>query len=179
MKTYTSLFIAFLLVLITSSNAKSQNCSFRDLTHLMSEEQLKVLKAGSYDWMRNAMVCQMGEFEIASPSENNESDANIIFVFRKGKPVFYRHNSGTDIFSPKLDEASLDKVMVQIWHGGDNGDIKKIWYQTVGKNKEVMAFDINFDGQPDYKTIYKNDDILEMYEWKNDKWQRKKLKKIP
>ena len=174
MKNYTSILIAFLIVIITSCSTKSENCIIRDLTNSMSEEQLKVLKVAGYDWMHNAMVCQMGEFEIATPANNNGNDSNIIFVFRKGKPVFYRHNSGTDIFSPKLKDASLNKVMLQIWHGGDNDDIERIWYQTVGKDRETMAYDINFDGQPDYKTIYVNDDILEMYEWKNDKWHRKK-----
>jgi hypothetical protein len=42
-----------------------------------------------------------------------------------------------------------------------------------------MIYDRNFDGQPDLKTIYKDHEISEMYEWKNDKWQRKELKKIP
>jgi len=121
----------------------------------------------------------MGEFEIATPATNKEECSNIIFVFRKGKPVFYRSNTETFIYSPKLKDASIEKVIVDIWHGGDNDDVNRIWYQTIGKNPEVMTYDTNFDGQPDLKTIYEKGRIVEMYEWKEDKWQRKELKKIP
>ena len=145
----------------------------------MTEEQLKILKLSGYDWLNNAMVCKMGEFEIATPSGNPRNDSNTILVLRKGKPVFYRCNSGTDIFSPKLNDASFDKVMVEIWHGGDDDDVKRIWYQTIGTDQEVLIYDINFDGQPDYKGIYKNNNLSEIYEWKNEKWFPKKAKEFP
>jgi hypothetical protein len=145
----------------------------------MTGEEIKVLKAGGDDWMRNAMVCRMGEFEIATPTKNDKNKANIIFVFRKGKPVFYRKNTGTEIYSPKLADASAERVMVNIWHRGDYDEVEKIWYQTIGKNPEVMIYDVDFDGQPDVKTIWENNEILEVYLWKDDKWQHKELKEIP
>ena len=72
------------------------------------------------------MVCKMGEFKVVTPSNNEDDDANIIFVYRKGKPVFYRSKHGTLIFRPKLPDASFEKILAQIWHGNDNGDIERI-----------------------------------------------------
>lgn len=63
--------------------------------------------------------------------------------------------------------------MVHIWHGGDDDDVKRLWYQTVGKDPEVNTYDTNFDGQPDIKTTTKNGEIIEMCIWKNDRWQCK------
>jgi hypothetical protein len=179
MKIYTSLLSILLIMLLASCSTTNKDCVVRDITGAMTDEQLLLLKADGYDWMRNAMVCRMGEFEISTPANNGENNSNIIFVFRKGKPVFYRSNMGTYIYSPKLIDASIEKIMVNIWHGGDDDDVNRIWYQTIGKNPEVMTYDTNFDGQPDLKTIYENNEIVEMYEWKNDKWHRKELKKIP
>jgi hypothetical protein len=179
MKTYTSTLTVLLLALLASCVSTNKDCEVRDISGAKTDEEIRILKAGGLDWMRNAMVCRMGEFEIAVPVNKDENNSNVIFLFKKGKPVFYRKNSGTYIYSPKLKDATFERAMVHIWHGGDNDDVNKIWYQTVGKDPEVMTYDTNFDGQPDLKTIWKNHEIIEMYEWKSDKWQRKEVKKIP
>lgn len=179
MKIKTAIQFILVILLLASCSSKKNDCEVRDISGSKTDQELKVLKLTGYDWMKNAMVCRMGEFEIATPAAKDESSSNIIFVFKKGKPVFYHSNTGTDIYSPKLTDASFGKIMAEIWHGGDNDDVKKLWYQTIGKDPEVMIYDTNFDGQPDFKTIWKNHEIIEMYEWKNDKWQPKEVKKSP
>jgi hypothetical protein len=179
MKIYILLLLIILISLITACDNKDKNCVVRDITESLTNEQFELLKATGCDWMKNAMVCRMGEFEIATTAKNEENNSNTIFIFRKGKPVFYRNNTGTDIYSPKLTDASIENILVEIWHGGDNDDVNRIWYQTIGKEPEVNIYDTNFDGQPDLKTTYEKGKIVEMYEWKDDKWQRKEIKKLP
>lgn len=71
-----------------------------DISGAKTDQDLKALKLMGDDWMKKALVCRMGEFDIATPADKSESNSNIIFVFRKGKPVFYRKQSGTYIYSP-------------------------------------------------------------------------------
>jgi hypothetical protein len=177
MKIYTAIIIV--LLILPACSVQKEKCELRDISGAKTEQDIKALKLIGNDWMQRALVCRMGEFEIATPADKKGSNSNVLFVFKNGKPVFYRQNSGTYIYSPKLQDASFERTMVHIWHGGDNDDVNKIWYQTIGKEPEVMIYDTNFDGQPDLKTIWKNREIIEIYEWKNDKWQRKELKKSP
>lgn len=59
--------------------------------------------------------------------------------------------------------------MIDIWHE-DNGKVKRIWYQTVGSEPEVMSYDTDFDGQADFKTIWKENEIIESFKWASGKW---------
>lgn len=178
MKLKTTL-LAIILALLCSCSSSKMDCEVRDISGAKTDQDSKALRLLGNDWMKKALVCKMGEFEIATPADTGGKDSNIVFVFKKGKPVFYRQNSGTYIYSPKLKDAAFEKVLVHIWHGGDNDDVKRVWYQTVGKTPEVMIDDTSFDGQPNLKTIWKNHEIVEMYEWQNDKWQRKEVKRAP
>ncbi len=171
--------LAIFLVLMCGCSKEKQDCEVKDISGAKTDQDLKTLKLMGEEWMKKALVCRMGEFEIATPADGDGINSNIIFVFKKGKPVFHRLNSGTYVYSPKLKDASFEKVMVHIWHGGDNDDVNRIWYQTIGKDPEVMIYDKNFDGQPDLKTVWKNREITEVYEWKNDRWQRKEVRKGP
>ena len=176
MKNVDRAILILLMLFIPSFGFAKMDCDIRDISGAKTEKEIWLLKLAGYDWMQNAKVCTLGEFEVAVPEGAKEKDSRIIFVFRKGKPVFYRDNGGTYIYSPKLEDAAIDKVLVHLWHGDDDEDIDRIWYQTIGKDPEIMIDDTNFDGQPDRKTIWKNRDIVEMYEWINNEWQRKELK---
>jgi hypothetical protein len=176
MKIYTSLLSLFLISLLASCSSIKKDCKVRDISGAKTDQELKLLKVFGADWMKNAMVCRMGEFEVATPADSERDKTNIIFVFKKGKPVFYRQDGGTYVYSPKLQDAAFEKVMVHIWHGADNEDVKRLWYRTVGKDPEVMIDDTNFDGQPDIRAVWKGKEIIEMYKWENNGWQRKKLK---
>lgn len=140
----------------------------------MSDKEKAVLGFAGYEWLSDAMVCKMGEFEVATPSKNEDDNENTVFVFRKGKPAFYRSINGTLVFSPKLSDASFEKIIAHIWHGNDNEDIERIWYQTVGKDPEVMSYDTDFDGQADIKTIYENGKMIEIYTWEDNMWKPKR-----
>lgn len=155
-------------MLISSCASNKQYCVNKNILESGTDKMTAVLQSSGYEWLSDATVCRMGAFEVATPSNNDDDDSNIIFVFRKGKPVFYRSNKGTLIFSPKLADASYEKIIAHIWHGNDNEDIERIWYQTVGKEPEVMSYDTDFDGQADIKTIYDNGKIIEIYTWKDN-----------
>ena len=165
-----NVFISIVYILVATPLFASPVCEQRDISGAITEEERFALKLLENEWMRNATICKMGSFEIATPTNNTELNQNIIFIFKKGKPVFYRKNTSTYVYSPNLKDASLDKVLVNIWHGADDGDIERLWYETVGNDPQVMIYDINFDGQPDFKSISKNNEIIEMYEWKNNSW---------
>jgi hypothetical protein len=172
MRFYTLLFILFSFV-ISSCAANKQYCELKNISKSVGDKEKSVFRSAGYEWLSDAMVCKMGEFEVATPSKN-EDDENTLFVFRKGKPVFYRNTNGTLVFSPKLIDASFEKIIVQIWHGNDNEDIERIRYQTVGKNPEVMSYDTDFDGQADIKTIYESGKIVEIYTWEDNMWKPKR-----
>lgn len=172
MRFYTLLFILLSLV-ISSCSANKQYCELRNISESMGDKEKAVLRSAGHEWLGDAMVCKMADFEVATPSKN-EDDENTILVFRKGKPVFCRSINGTLVFSPKLADASFEKIMAHIWHGNDNEDIERIWYQTVGKNPEVMSYDTDFDGQADIKTIYDNGKIVEIYTWEENMWKPKR-----
>ena len=173
MKKCTLLLTILLFPLLVSCDNSKQNCEIGDISGMKTEQEVKLLEALGEGWMINAFVCKMGDFEIAIPADQEGDNTNTIFVFKKGKPVFYRHGGATYVYSPKLQDAARDKVMVHIWHGGDDDDVKRLWYNTVGKDSEITIYDTNFDGQPDIKTTWKNSDIIETCIWKNDKWQCK------
>ena len=168
-----------LMLLIVSPVIAKTACEVRDIAKAKSEEHILALKAFKMEWMRSANVCQMGEFEIATPSSKGAENQNTIFLFKKGKPVFYRQDGGTYIYSPKLEDAAFGKILVNIWHGSDDEEISRIWYRTVGKDPLVHVDDTNFDGQPDIKTIWKGFEILEIYKWSQNGWLRVKPKKAP
>ena len=171
MKKYTLLLTVLLFPLLVSCASPKKNCVEGDISGMKTDQEIKLLEALGEGWMRNALVCQMGEFEIAIPADQEGNNTNIIFVFKKGKPVFYRYDGVTSVYSPKLQDAAFDKSMVHIEHGGDNDDVKRLGYHTVGKDPKVTIDDTNFDGQPDIKTTWKNSEIIEMCIWKKDKWQ--------
>jgi len=177
MKKFALLLIVLPIAFLVSCASPQKNCAIGDISGAKTDQEIKILEAFGEGWWRNALVCQMGEFVIAIPADQEGDNANTIFVFKKGKPVFYRHGGATYVYSPKLQDAARDKVMVLIWHGGDDDDVKRLWYQTIGKDPEVMSDDTNFDGQPDIKATWNNSEIIEMCIWKKDKWQCKKGKK--
>jgi hypothetical protein len=161
------LIIPLILLLVSCNSSGSRNdCEVRGIWGVdkLSSEKLKLAEAIGDDWMKNALVCQMGEFEIATPTNGRK---NVILILKKGKPVFYRNCTETRVYSPKLKDAAYEKVMVDIWHGGDDNDVKRIWYQTIGKYPEVNLYDTNFDGQPTTKTIWGKNEIIELYKWEN------------
>ena len=122
MKKYTLLLTVLLIPLLISCDSPKKNCVVGDISGMKTEQEVKLLEALGEGWMRNALICQMGEFEIAIPADQERDNANTIFVFKKGKPVFYRHDGATYVYSPKLKDAARDKIMVHIWHGGDDDD---------------------------------------------------------
>ena len=177
MKKCALLLIVLPIAFLVSCASPQKNCAIGDISGAKTDQEVKLLEAFGEGWMRNALVCQIGEFEIAIPGDQEGNNANIIFVFKKGKPVFYRHDGFTSVYSPKLKDAAFDKSLVHIEHGGDNDNVKRLGYNTVGKDPKVTIDDIKFGGQPDIKTTWNNSEIIEMCIWKKDKWQCKKGKK--
>lgn len=165
------IYLSILLLFVSPATAKN-NCEVRDISGVQKKEDIQVLKLLGNEWMRNAYVCQMGEFEIATPTGSSPEHRNTIFLFKKGKPVFYRQNDGTYIYSPKLEDAAFEKILVNIWHGNERQDIERIWYDTVGKQPRITIDDTNFDGQPDRKVVWRGGEIVEIYKWNEDRWQR-------
>jgi hypothetical protein len=163
------------IVFFVSCSSSKKGCEIRDISGVKTDQELKVLKVFGFDWMKKALVCRMGEFEVASPAESTGDNIDILFVFKKGKPVFYRQGGSTWIYSPKLQDAAFDKVMVNIEHGGDNDNITRFWYKTIGKDTEVQIDDTNYDGQPDWRIVWKGHEIKEVYKWENSRWQLKEM----
>lgn len=171
------LILFLVLLFIASPLFATTNCEIRDISGVRTNEELQILKLTKMGWTRSATVCQMGEFEIATPSDEGSENQNTIFLFRKGKPVFYRQDGGTYVYSPKLEDAAFDRVLVHIWHGNDEQEIKRLWYTTVDKEPSISIDDTNFDGQPDIKTVWKGNELIEMYKWSEHGWLPAKTKK--
>ena len=163
------LYLVIILFYISGSIRAETNCTMQDISGAKTEEELKIIKFMKYEWMRKATVCQMGNFKIATPTIQTKENKNIIFVFKDDRPIFFKKNEETSIYSPKHEDAAMDKVLVNIWHDRQ-GNVKRIWYQTIGKEYQVMIYDVDFDGQPDIKTVSKNGEIIESYKWKDNKW---------
>lgn len=165
-----SLLILIASILVAPALFATPDCVKRDISGATTEEELFALDLTKNEWMRNATICKMGDFEVATPTYNSDTNQNTIFIFKQGKPVFYRQNTTSYIYSTKLKDASFAYPIVNMWHGTDEEDVKRIWYQTVGKTPQVMVYDTNFDGQPDLKTIWENNEIIEAYKWKDNHW---------
>ena len=176
MKIMEKAIVILSIILIPISVFAKSDCEVRDISGGKTEKEIKLLKLTGNQWMQTAIVCQIGEYVVAVPKGNSKNDANIILLLKEGKPVFYRNKGGTYIYSPNLMDAAFDKVLVHLWHGDDDGEIDRIWYQTVGKVPEIQIDDTNFDGHPDIKAIWINQEIVKLYEWKNNRWQQKEVK---
>lgn len=63
-------------------------CFTQDISGAKSEEDLKALEFMKNGWMKNATVCEMGNYLIASPTIKTKENENIILILKKDKPVF-------------------------------------------------------------------------------------------
>ncbi len=171
--------INLVLILLIAGPVIAENiCEIRDISGAESDEDVFALKLMRLEWTRKANVCQIGEYEIATPSGVKSNNEGAIFLLKKGKPVFHRQGGGTYIYSPKLEDAAFENVLVHIWHGNDTQEIKRLWYQTIGSEPQINIYDTNFDGQPDFKTVWEENEIKETYKWSQDQWLRVESSKL-
>lgn len=95
--------IPFMLALVASAATLSCGagnvviCSTRDSRALLATDAAKSMESPEDSWIRNARVCDVGDFVILTPAE---SGTKAVFVFQKGSP------SGT-VFSASKDSMSL------------------------------------------------------------------------
>lgn len=127
-----------------------------------------------YQWLKDARVCNVGSYTIAVPATPNGKNDKRIVVFQGGKPVLDREAGSTLLFNPNTERADLHHPIVDIWNGSSGRDIDRLWYQTTpDKNGTyVSEYDIDFDGQPDLRTVWKGNDISQAYAWYKGRWAK-------
>ncbi|MCP4703238.1 MAG: hypothetical protein GY865_01405, partial [candidate division Zixibacteria bacterium] len=59
-------------------------CEIRDISGAESDEDVFALKLMRLEWTRKANVCQIGEYEIATPSGVKSNNEGAIFLLKKG-----------------------------------------------------------------------------------------------
>ena len=161
-----------LLLLVSGCAVTRMGCEVQDISGATTAEAIQLLRNADQEWTRTATICKIGEFVVAVPTGDDGRDSRVILLLRNGRPAFYRDKGSTFVYSPKLEDASFEKVVVNIWHGNDSDDIERLWYDTVGKEPRITVDDTHFTGQPDLKTVWKDHEIVEMYKWNNNEWQR-------
>lgn len=168
--------IKIFIPLITSLYVFSAwaNCAVEDISGAITADDKKLLQALDYEWLTNAKVCSVGPYRVAVPARPNGPKDRRIRIFIDGKPVMQREPGSTLLFNPNSRKADLTHPIVNVWHGTGEKDIDRLWYQTVADKdgNYVSTYDVDFDGQPDTRTIWKGQDIVESYAWYKNRWYK-------
>lgn len=130
----------------------TSECAIEDLSKSLTEGQGKILKLILGDWINSAKVCNLGNYNIAVPSDEKN---NSFFIWNEKGPLLYFQNGfGLNLFRQDTNN-DVSNVLLTLQDRNKNGEFDRLSYQTLNNKDEVT--DLDMDGQPDLKIRHKKE----------------------
>ncbi len=164
------LFVIMISCATINSHHSESGCKKIDMTIGLSENEKKMLNAMGGEWMKDAKVCDLGEYKVAVPLNNQ--NGNIFIWKEEGKVFEIRNGSEFNLFGNILGSPNITPIAtLHDWN--DDGYLDRIFYKFIDKyGIEGDISDLNLDGTPELKIRYIDFDknLTEAYIWLDDRW---------
>jgi hypothetical protein len=163
------LLFILIFLLIPCSVVAMDNCLVGDMTKNLTEAEKALLKFVGADWMKEALVCDLGNYKIAVPAKNPDSS---IFIWTKTHRVLSIQNGlEINVYQPVPGPMNkLPLANLQDWN--HDGIYDGLSYDVIDKegNIKVSVVDRNLDGEPETKLVTVDKDNTNVYVWIEGGW---------
>lgn len=123
------------LVALPSLALSSPKCSEGDFLKMLPAEQQQVARALGSDWLKNAVYCDFGAYQVIT-SADPKSDA--IMVIRNGKPfVYYEPGFGISLIQDLGTTKAAPYVTVQDWN--HDGKFERLDYLLTDADGNIVG----------------------------------------
>src|SRR5438045_3040578 len=93
---------AFLLGLVVAISATSYRAGFNARCHIgnmsvpFTPENMNAQHELGFDWVRHALTCSVGDYQVVTPSEPRQGGG--AYILRKGRPFLAFNEKETNLF---------------------------------------------------------------------------------
>jgi hypothetical protein len=145
------------------------NCLIIDMTTHSTESDKAVLKFFGADWMKEAMVCDLGNYMVAVPAKN--PGATIFIWTKTHRVLLIQDGFGLNVYQPV--PGPMNKLpLVNLQDSNKDGIYDSLYYSVIDKegDDKVLVFDRNLDGEPYMKHVKVGKDKTNVYAWIEEGW---------
>ncbi len=133
----------------------------------MSKQKKKMYSAIGYGWMGDAKVCDLGEYKVAVPANNQDGT---IYIWKNDYKILeINGGSEVNIFEKVSGERNYTPI-VSLQDRNKDNFYDCIFYKFKDKNGKVIGDlnDFNLDGTPNTKIYEQNESEVEI--WIENEW---------
>lgn len=151
------------------------HCELTDLLAAIDPSESVLLETSpNFSWMRNALVCHVGAYSVATPADPTVKDSEAILIRTSGgeRLLVRRDETATWVYDSRESRPVYGQPVLSLNHS--DGPFTKLWYTAPTKGGSKTIIDEEFDGQTDVKMVWdeKAQDFVDTRVWYQNEWVR-------
>lgn len=150
-------------------------CRRENLVSVPTHELTVVVRKIGWTWLYQARVCDIGGFAVEVPDK--QRSGTVIRIYKGLKPVFFETSSSSWMYAPLVGDGRGDRQSVIEMHPYD-GRVTQLAYSVWKGRSRVQVRDLNFDGTPDMRVVWRGFDIRRLDVWYKGHWTSMKRGRI-